>query len=178
MENNEILEYLDDIQSEIDDEYEKFAKEDFECKLRWHKMIKPLFVKCREFVNRLPGISNTYWEQVFLNYEIAKALLPVDEDDNIDAKWIKKLEVDYLDGYMYRVHVELHENSFVNNTTLTKKICLNEKRIETTVIQWKKDEKWSIFEFFESLTEDLEVFDILYEAYFNSAFYFLTSQTN
>ncbi|KAH9410944.1 hypothetical protein HK407_09g13570 [Ordospora pajunii] len=177
MQNNEILQCLDDIQSEIDNEYEKFAREDFECKLRWHKIVKPLFAKCREFVHRLPDFSNTYWEQVLLNYEIAKALLPVDEDGNIDAKWIKLLEVDYLDGYMYRVHAELHENNFVGNATLTKMICLNQKRVETTAVEWKNDVRWPVFAFFESMDEDLEVFDILYEAYFNSAFYFLTAQT-
>lgn len=185
MNNDEIetFEFLHQIQEELDHQYEIFTKKDFDCKILHHNSIKSLLIKRNQFISNHPYLSIHYWSKAFLNYQIGIEILPVDNNHdinhdnnhNINADWIKSLEVDYIEGYICRVHIELNENDFVCNEYLTKIINLEKKEIETTKVEWKSIEKHIIFNFFDSETEDFEIFDILYELYVNSSFYFLLS---
>lgn len=171
----ETLKSLDDIQTEIDNEYEKFAKRDFNFKLKYHNIIKPLLVRRDELVSNAPEIASTYWGCAFLNYELGVEILPVDDNGNVVADWMKKLQVDYIEGYIYEVQIKLNENEFVCNESLSKRIYLEGREVDTTEVGWKSNKRHPIFAFFESESEDFEIFDILYELYVNSAFYFLVS---
>ncbi|KMV66796.1 hypothetical protein M970_011260 [Encephalitozoon cuniculi EcunIII-L] len=88
---------------------------------------------------------------------------------------MRSLVAEYLDGYGYRVHIELNENEFVSNKTLTKRVDLSLASVEKTGVVWRGNRRYPVFEFFESDTQDLDMFDILYELYVNSASYFLMS---
>lgn len=174
--NMGVFKFLDDIQHQIDGEHEKFVKRDFECKLEHHNLIKPVLKKRDEHVSGGPGMCENYWSRAFLNYDVSMEILPTDDENNVVARWIKHLEVDYVDGYMFVVHIELNENEFVHNTFLTKRMYLDGREIEKTEIRWKNAGRYPIFAFFESDVEDFDVFDILYEIYVNSAYYFLLSK--
>ncbi|KAL7346466.1 nucleosome assembly protein [Encephalitozoon intestinalis] len=172
MQDAEICRLLDEIQSDIDGEHEAFARRDFECKLEHHRNIKPLLGKRDGLVRRA---VECYWARALANYRPGAALLPVDALGRPDTRWLRSLEVDYLPEYGYRVHMELNENEFVQNTALTKKAYLGRRDVERSGVRWKGDLRCAVLGFFETDTQDLDIFDILYELYVNSAFYFLKS---
>lgn len=169
----EVYKDLEEIQWEIDREYEEFSKRDFECKLEHHKMIKPLLIRRDQAIAKMD--SGRYWERVLGRCEVGEMILPRDSSNSINTEWMRSLSVDYLDGYAYRVEMEVNENEFVANKTLMKKVYLLEGEVERSGVRWKGNRKCPVFEFFDTDTVDLDIFDILYEVYVNSASYFLTS---
>lgn len=171
----DMLRLLDDVQGELDGEYARFARRDFECKLEHHSRIQRVLARRDEMVEG-SGLADSYWGRAFLAYDIGMEILPVDENGQFAAGWLRSLRVEYLEGYVYRVHMELGENAFVENECLTKEMYLDEREVETTAVRWRCSERHGVFAFFESENEDFEVFDILYELYVNSAFYFLQSE--
>ena len=172
MEDAKARKELDEIQREIDDERRRLAARDFELKLSHHVAIKPLLARRDEVVRSGAGCAG-YWARALGSYGAGAALLPRDAHNRAAAGWMRSLEADYLPGLAYRVHVELNENEFVSNRWLTKSMRLGAREAEKTAVVWRDNRRWLVFEFFETDAEDLDVFDILYELYVNSASYFL-----
>ncbi|KAG5858851.1 hypothetical protein KMI_10g15490 [Encephalitozoon hellem] len=169
----EVYKDLEEIQRDIEREYEEFARKDFECKLEHHKQIRPLLARRdRVIASMVPG---DYWGRVLGRYEVGETILPRGTNNEVCTGWVRSLRADYLDGYAYMVEIEVNENEFVGNSTLRKKAYLFEGEVEKSGVRWKGDRRWPVFEFFETDTADLDVFDILYEVYVNSVTYFLTS---
>ncbi|KMV66675.1 hypothetical protein M970_010030 [Encephalitozoon cuniculi EcunIII-L] len=170
---SDVCRLLDEIQRDIDEEHLVFARRDFECKLEHHKAIRPLLLRRDSVISE--ALLEMYWGRALAGFDAARGILPRDGCDRISTQWMRSLVAEYLDGYGYRVHIELNENEFVSNKTLTKRVDLSLASVEKTGVVWRGNRRYPVFEFFESDTQDLDMFDILYELYVNSASYFLMS---
>lgn len=170
---NEIEKDLQKIQHQIDREYKKFAKRDFDLKLEHYNAIKPILEERDMSIQSVSNNDNgeNFWERAGRNFPSFCDLLP-SEDENFSLSWMESLKCWYEDEFICCVEITLSRNEYLNNRKLWKKFSLVDHTSEQTELKIKKQVDCLLFDFFNKNDYDLEVFDVLYELYVNGVYHY------
>lgn len=97
MEQQEAIEHIDEVQSDIDRLNEQASEEILKVEQKYNKMRQPHFQKRSELIAKIPN----FWVTAFVNHPQVSALL--NEDDEEALQYLTKVEVqefeDIKSGY-------------------------------------------------------------------------------
>lgn len=173
-------ESLQNIQEELNKAYTEYAKKDFHLKYNHYQLIESKLHRRDNIICEMQAQNKLldYYEQAFLKYDMSTEFLPVDPDGNPDAKWIKSVVARYEKDYNIYVEIKLNENRYLNNNVMFKKVNLETDECKNSPLEWKSSVKAPIFDYFQNSSEDTIMFDILYEIYVDSVFYYFLEESH
>lgn len=169
-------EELMSIQEDLDKAYTEYARRDFDLKYSHHQAIEDKLAARDRIVSESPDRFSDYCEKVFLNYDTAGEFLPLNANDKPEASWIKSFVARYEKDYNVYIEIHLNENPYLKNDMIFKRLNLDTNKSEKSELEWKERVDAPIFEYFENDDEDTMIFDILYEIYVDSAFYYFAEE--
>lgn len=163
---------LEALQDKTDDNTNEYVEEDFKLKHKSHKKIQSALDERDNILTNEMSREELceLYENAAENFTAITDFFPLNGNKR-DCSFLKMLKAEYLDSGRMKVVMELFDNEYVENKTLTKVMHLGYCKPETTKVLWKSDKvRCHLFEFFENDEDDFESFDIFYEFYMNLYF--------
>lgn len=134
--HQDVIEKIDNLQTQIDQLNEKASEEILQVEQRYNAQRQPHFSARAQLIKQIPK----FWVTVFVNHPQISALL--DEEDEEALHYLTSVEVEEFEDIKsgYRIKFLFTENPYFSNTVITKEFLLSdsgEQTCKSSTIEWK-----------------------------------------